>query len=49
VTGHLEKDVIIHGKFPWVTHGKELRYLSHGYSWERITSFTPWVTHSLAD
>ena len=27
--GHLEKDVI-HDKFPWVTHGKELRYHSHG-------------------
>ena len=36
------------GKFPWVTHGKELHYHSHGllmgkncvfYSWDRITCF----------
>ena len=27
--GRATKDVI-YGKFPWVTHGKELRYLSHG-------------------
>jgi len=29
LSGHLEKDVI-HGKFPWVTHGKELRHLPLG-------------------
>ena len=27
--GHLEKDAI-HDKFPWVTHGKELRHLHLG-------------------
>ena len=46
-SGRAIKDVILE-KFPWVTHGKELRYHSHGYSWERITSFTPWrVTHGI--
>ena len=29
VCGRLEKD-IIHDKFPWVTHGKELRHLHLG-------------------
>ena len=28
--GHLEKEDVIHCKFPWVTDGKELRYHSHG-------------------
>ena len=27
--------------------GKNLHYLSMGYSWEGITSLTPWVTHGI--
>ena len=43
--GHLEKDVIL-GKFPCVTYGKELCYLSHGLLMGK-NYVTPWVTHGI--
>ena len=37
---------VIHRKFPRVTRGKELCYLSHGLLMGK-TYVTPWVTHGI--